>query len=237
MTYNPQSLRELGAYWTSQGGVNLGVVGDRAHRKGYHLGRGRIYGASGVGDADYSVRTARDKAGLSEAASAIDLGRLDGSLKKLYAFSVWLVGRCRVDAPGTRDIREIIYSPDGKTVYGWTREAGVASKPIAGYGDRSHITHTHISFYRDSQPRDKLPLFSPFFAQVAKPPAPKPPVPKPPAPKPPAPKPPAGKYHTVKAGDSLWRIAVRNLTTLGRIRALNPGLKDLIRPGQVIRVK
>ena len=28
MTYNPQTLRDLGAYWVAQGGVNLGVVGD-----------------------------------------------------------------------------------------------------------------------------------------------------------------------------------------------------------------
>lgn len=236
MSSNPPSLRALGSYWVSQGGVNLGVVGTRrTHRRGYHLGRNRIFGPDGVGAADYSVQTARDKAGLSNAASAIDLGRLDGSLVKLYEFSAWLVEQCRADAPGTRDIREIIFSPDGRHVYGYNREAGVASRPIRGYGDRSHITHTHISFYRDSEARDKRPLFAPFFAESA----PKAIVAPAPRPKP-VPKPavrPAGKFHTVKAGDSLWRIAVRNLTTVGRIRALNPGVGDLIRPGQVIRVK
>jgi hypothetical protein len=52
----------------------LGIVGDSNHARGYHLGRDRIYAASGVGDADYSVRTARDQAGLSNAAAAMDVG-------------------------------------------------------------------------------------------------------------------------------------------------------------------
>lgn len=39
MSSNPPSLRALGSYWVSQGGVNLGVVGNRrTHRRGYHLG-------------------------------------------------------------------------------------------------------------------------------------------------------------------------------------------------------
>ena len=91
MSSSPQSLRQLGTYWTAQGGVNLGVVGNAAHTYGYHLGRDRIYdgGGPGKGDRDYSVQTRRDKAGLSDAASAIDLGRLNGSLPKLYRFSRW----------------------------------------------------------------------------------------------------------------------------------------------------
>ena len=32
-----------------------------------------------------------------------------------------------------------------------------------GNGDESHITHTHISYFRDSEARDKVPLFAPYF--------------------------------------------------------------------------
>ena len=76
MSYNPASLRALGSYWVAQGGVNLGVVGNTAHVKGYHLGKDRIFdaGGPGIGWNDYSVKTARDKAGLTNGASAIDLG-------------------------------------------------------------------------------------------------------------------------------------------------------------------
>src|SRR3989337_3473133 len=82
--YNPASLRALGAFWTGQGGVNLGVVGDTAHAaKGYsyHLGADQLAATA------YSTKTARDRAGLSNAASAIDLGRLGGTLPDLPQFT------------------------------------------------------------------------------------------------------------------------------------------------------
>lgn len=171
MSTNPASLRALGAYWVAQGGVNLGVVGNAAHRKGYHLGKDRIYDGSGpgLGSADYSVQTARDKAGLSDAASAIDLGRLDGSLPALYRFSRWLVTQCQANKPGARDFREVIYSPDGVKVLRWDRQRGLASAPRSGEADNSHLTHTHISFYRDSETRDKRPVFAPYFAVAPQP--------------------------------------------------------------------
>lgn len=165
MTYNPSTLVALGRYWVAQGGVNLGVVGNAAHTKGYHLGKDRIYDGPdgpGVGDADYSVQLPRDKAGLSNAASAIDLGKLNGTLKELRKFSNWLVSECLSDPAIRRDIREIIYSPDGDKVQ---RYSGPDNKIYTGpgNGDASHLTHTHISFYRDSEDRDKRPLFAPYF--------------------------------------------------------------------------
>lgn len=163
MTYNPATLKTLGAYWTAQGGVNLGVVGNTAHTKGYHLGRDRIYSATGEGDKDYSVRLARDRAGLSNAASAIDLGRLDGSLGNLRAFSRWLVARAQADPDKYRDIREVIYSPDGAKVQRYSGVDGLIHTG-PGNGDASHITHTHISFFRDAEHRDKVSLFAGYFA-------------------------------------------------------------------------
>jgi hypothetical protein len=171
MTANPRTLQDLGAFWTSKGGVNLGVVGNQKHCAGYHLGRDRIYSncackpdgtcVPGKGSVDYSVQTARDKAGLSNSASAIDLGKLNGSLANLFRFSSWLARQCLDNAPGTSDIREVIYSPDGKRVLGF--KDGIAFL-IPDYGDRSHLTHTHISYYRDSEARDKRPLFERYWS-------------------------------------------------------------------------
>lgn len=176
MSTNPQSLRDLGAYWVAQGGVNLGVVGNDKHCGGYHLGRDRIFGACacrpkgicepGKGDDDYSVQHARDRAGLTNAASAIDLGMLGGTLDGLYRFSEWLVARCQAKAPGTEDIREVIYwSVANGRVQRYSGIDGVI-RWGAGQGDLSHKTHTHISFFRDSEARDKRPLFIPFFTSL-----------------------------------------------------------------------
>jgi hypothetical protein len=166
MSYAPDSIKKLAAYWVARGGVNLGIVGDGRHLKGYHLGKDRIYDGSGpgLGDRDYSVMTARDRAGLTNAASAIDLGKLNGGYLDLRKFSMWLVKRCQAGAPGTSDIREVIYSPDGKRILRYDRQRGRTSAPREGEADASHAWHTHISFYRDSEKRDKVGIFSPFFA-------------------------------------------------------------------------
>jgi hypothetical protein len=150
----PASLVALADYWRSRGGVVLGIVGDERHCRGYHLGRDRIYGSCacrpdgdcvpGLGDRDYSVMASRDKAGLTDDAAAIDLGRLNDSLDELRRFSSALVERCKRGTADTADIREIVWSPDGTTVSRWDREG------LPGGGDATHLTHTHISYYRDA---------------------------------------------------------------------------------------
>lgn len=162
MTYAPATLRELGGYWTAQGGVNLGIVGDARHLVGYHLGRDRIFGPNGRGWEDYSVKLARDKAGLSDGAAAIDLGRLNGSLPELYRFSSWLVARCTTQGPATAWIREVIYSPDGVRVQRWSAVDNIIHTG-PGNGDASHIGHTHISAFRDTENVDKRGAFAPYF--------------------------------------------------------------------------
>ncbi|MDG4801730.1 peptidoglycan-binding protein [Micromonospora sp. WMMD980] len=155
----------------------VGIVGDSAHRGGYHCGSDRVV------TGDYSVtESARDRAGLSAYASALDVGQFYKGAHNLRTFSVWLVGECARGAADTRDIREVIYSPDGRTVRRWDREGRRSS------GDSSHLAHTHISFYRDATKsgRDLTPLFRRYLALVAgkATPAPAPaPAPKP-APKP-----------------------------------------------------
>ena len=159
MTFAPKTLTDLMAYWVAQGGVNLGIVGDTAHlEKGtsYHLGKDDLIAGA------YSARTARDKAGLTNAASACDLGRLDGTLTDLWAFSRWFAQQCFDRKPGYRDVREVIFwSTVRDRVIGWSDLA--PTEWINDYGDPSHKTHTHISFYRDSEFRDKRPLFKPYF--------------------------------------------------------------------------
>jgi len=167
MSYAPKTLSALARYWTDHGGRALGIVGNTSHVRGYHLGKDRIFDGAGpgIGWDDYSVQTSRDKAGLSDAASGIDLGRLNGSLKQLRNFSKWLVAECQAGKPGARDVREIIYSPDGETVQRWS---GIDNKIHTGpgNGDSTHLTHTHISYFRDSAARDKTGLFSGYFVTV-----------------------------------------------------------------------
>jgi hypothetical protein len=164
MTFAPSPLKKAQAYLhdvTGLGWASLGIVGDSAHRGGYHCGSDRV-------DADdYSVdESARDRQGLSGAASALDIG----SFNRLREFSKWLVAECKAGAEDTKDIREVIYSPDGQTVRRWDR-LGIRSS-----GDSSHRFHTHISFFRDSEDRDKTAVFRRFFEG-----APRPSVPSAPA--------------------------------------------------------
>jgi hypothetical protein len=164
VTFAPQTLKDLAALWVSEGGVNSGIVGDAPHVLGgtsYHLGLHQLLPSA------YSRQLARDKAGLTDAASAIDLGRLDGSLGNLQKFSVWLVAAVRANQTKYRDVREVIYSPDGVKVLRWDNELKALriGGDGTGQGDNSHRWHTHISFYRDSEFRDKRDLFAPYFVK------------------------------------------------------------------------
>ena len=159
-TFNPPTLLALQAFWVAQKGKPLGIKGDTSHTKrgvSYHLGKDDLISTA------YSIQSKRDRAGLSKAASAIDLGPLDGSLDNLQAFSRWLVARCRADSKVRRDIREIIYTANGTSVQ---RYSGIdnAIHHGPGNGDLSHLHHTHISYFRDSEFREKVEAFRPFFA-------------------------------------------------------------------------
>jgi hypothetical protein len=158
MSFAPDSLQNLEAYWLAHGGKSLGILADEAHiAKGvsYHLGRDHL-----TPDA-YSRKHPRDKKGLSNAASAIDLWTMNKSYVQLRAFSRWLAGQCLAGA--CLDIREVIFSPDGRHVFGYKQ--GV-NKLIPDYGDASHKGHTHISFFRDSEASDKIRYFRPYFEVV-----------------------------------------------------------------------
>ncbi|MCO1597751.1 hypothetical protein M8C17_21605 [Micromonospora sp. RHAY321] len=141
--------------------AEVGIVGDPAHRGGYHCGSDRVV------TNDYSVvESPRDRAGLTLDAAALDVGgfeiRSGGGTHTMRSFSLWCVGQCAANAADTRDIREIIYSPDGTTVKRWDRLGKRTS------GDSSHRWHTHFSFFRDAikAGRDQRPLFRRYLSSI-----------------------------------------------------------------------
>ncbi len=170
MTQAPKSIKELASFWDEHGGRNLGIVGDTKHKQGgtsYHLGRSDLIAGA------YSTKLKRDRKGLTESASALDLGRLHKRIGKLRKFSNWLVAQA--EAGLTPDIREIIWSPDGIEVRRWDSHLDKVIVSLRRHkdgsihvvneanGDASHFWHTHISFYRDSRLRPKVEYFQPFF--------------------------------------------------------------------------
>ncbi|MDO3704773.1 hypothetical protein Q3W71_24215 [Micromonospora sp. C28SCA-DRY-2] len=141
--------------------AEVGIVGDSAHRGGYHCGSDRVVAG------DYSVvESPRDRNGLTLDAAALDVGQFQvssgGRTHDLRSFSVWCVGQCAANAPDTRDIREIIYSPDGRVVRRWDRLGRRST------GDDSHLWHTHFSFFRDAikAGRDQTPLFRRYLTTI-----------------------------------------------------------------------
>ncbi|MEU8655265.1 peptidoglycan-binding domain-containing protein [Actinoplanes philippinensis] len=179
------------AYPTDLDPLEVGIVGDTAHVKNgnsYHLG---LPEQAKTGYA--ATESSRDKAGLSAYASALDVGyfsiTVKGKTHTLRTFSAWLVAECKKGASDTLDIREVIYSLDGKTVKRWDRLGKRSS------GDSSHTFHTHISFFRDATKagRDLTALFRRYLIAIGLIAGPKPaPAPAPAPAKPSAPKPPAG---------------------------------------------
>lgn len=158
MTTAPKSLLDARAYLRKPTGlpdVALGIVGSQGHKRvgtSYHLG------ADDLDPNAYSNRTERDRAGLSNAASALDIGWFEDIIE----LTVWLMVQAKTgNAP---DIREII----GPTLNGravrWDDLSGWRPQ-FRSEGD-SHEWHLHISYYRDAEKRDKVKLFRRFFDQV-----------------------------------------------------------------------
>src|SRR5688572_29703310 len=117
-TYAPAALLALRAYLKPLTGLpdkELGIIGDKDHVGGYHHGWSQRRIVNGT-TADYSWNeSGRDSSRKTNAARAFDIGMFP----RLRELSVWLVNECKANAPDTRDIREIIYSPDGKVVRRW----------------------------------------------------------------------------------------------------------------------
>src|SRR5258708_7132575 len=142
MTFAPNDLTVVQGYLhaqTNQPWDALGIIHATPQGGGYHEGND-LLAAAGIRDSDYSKRESpRDGPG-SDAASALDLG--DG-FSRFREITLGIVHACERGDPRTRDVREVIYTPDGSTVSRWDRLR------IRTTGDSTHLTHTHISFHRD----------------------------------------------------------------------------------------
>jgi hypothetical protein len=151
VTYAPDDLRAVQRYCrglTGQPWESLGIIHDTPQGGGYHEGRdllARAGRAPGSGYTDYSwVESSRDLNGLDDAGSAFDLG---GDFGRFREITLGIVAACEHGDPRARDVREVIYTPDGYSVRRWDRLGRRDT------GDDSHLSHTHISFFRDSEGR------------------------------------------------------------------------------------
>jgi hypothetical protein len=141
--------------------ADVGIVGDGAHQRtgGYHEGKdvitsiGRYHGppASHVGSPveDYSARNARDRRGLTDSASGVDVGDdwPNGGRKAWLRFNNAFVTALHAGDPALAAIRAVNYSPDGTAKKRTDREHGWAVEPST---DTVNI-HTHIEWYRDTE--------------------------------------------------------------------------------------
>lgn len=152
MSYAPQNLLDVREYIQAHTGLSdndLGIVGDKYHTSGYHLGRDRLPAN------DYSNRLPRDKAGLTNAASASDIGNFS-QLRELTSF---VLDRCR---DGRMTQIRAINGPwfDGRA-YRWDSQNNWQAV-IKPRGD-SHETHAHLEWWRDTEHQDKTWIFREFF--------------------------------------------------------------------------
>jgi hypothetical protein len=165
-TYAPKTLVDAMDYIVANLHVpqkNMGIIGDTAHAKtgtSYHLGESNLRSDS------YSiVESSRDRKGLDDAAAALDVGNfsltVNGKVHNRATLAAWLVAQCEAGTADTQDIREVIYSLDGKTVHRWDRLKKRTT------GDSSHTFHTHLSYFRDSEKRDKTALFKRYLSEIS----------------------------------------------------------------------
>lgn len=175
MTYSPDTwidVRKVFQRETGLPAVSLGIQhylnrdGTYTGGGGYHAGND-LLAKIGKQTTDYSKReSTRDQPGTN-GASAIDLGWFDVNLRRndgsfirvtLRTLNAWLLQQ--VDKPDALWIREIIYSLDGKTVKRYDRLKKRTS------GDLSHLTHSHVSGFRDDEGVPKAPLFERFWREM-----------------------------------------------------------------------
>ncbi len=165
MTYADPALVVARTYLRGKGipGSHIGIVGDQSHQStgGYHVGNDVLV-KIGKLHTDYSKRqSSRDRPG-SNAAMALDIGGLSG--QQLYELTAWLIAQCKANAPDAADIREVIgrESPSGGIVR--YDRLGLQFGEPAG-----HDTHTHLSYFRDSEGRNKVDLFRRYYGDLPTP--------------------------------------------------------------------
>jgi hypothetical protein len=166
MSYAPDRLLDLRHFfqiYVPLPDSALGIVGDVNHDGGYHCGWDRRRIRNGQ-LSDYSWQdSTRDSSHKTDAASAFDVGWFDvviGNTRvTLIDFNDWFVRECAASAPDTLDVRSMIYTLDRQTVVRWDRTGKRSG------GDSSHLKHTHVSYFRDAEDRDKIGPYKRFFDQ------------------------------------------------------------------------
>lgn len=139
--------------------ADVGIVGDGVHAKtgGYHEGRsvliliGRFHASARAGSLleDYSARLARDRMGLTEDSSAVDIASEwpRGGRAAWLRFNRMLVAALQAVDRALSAVRAINYSPDGTARHRIDREHGFSQ--VDDTTDSVTI-HTHLEFYRDT---------------------------------------------------------------------------------------
>jgi hypothetical protein len=126
-----------------------GIVGNTAHRGGYH--RSRRWLLDNGKSEDYSVEAPDDKLGNEWACCGLDIGMpLALEAKITHRF----VSACVVNDPRLYALREVIGTYDGEHVCGYNRistPGGSRSQvgfKATNYADSSHLSHMHLSILR-----------------------------------------------------------------------------------------
>ena len=117
-----------------------GIVGNKAHRYGYHRCRKLI-------DADdYSRQAPRDQEGDPWAASAIDFALNEAQMKLVTArlFKAFRESDPRVHGV----VREFFGTLDGRKVTGWNDYPSHSRRVGYTTSDPSHLWHIHLSIFR-----------------------------------------------------------------------------------------
>lgn len=131
--------------------ADVGIVGDgiHAHTGGYHEGRD-VLAAIGALNSDYSVvEYARDQAGLTDSASALDVSLAwpNGGRAAAIRWTNLLVADLLAAAPGTECLRAMNYSPDGTAKRRRDKRYGLVEQTSSDSVD----IHTHFELFRDTE--------------------------------------------------------------------------------------
>lgn len=156
-TVAPTDLLNLRSVIQSRTGLTadeLGIVGNAQHiaTGGYHEGRSDLEAAGRLGS-DYSDRLTRDRDGLTESASAMDIGSRWASGRDAWMrFSALLAAHLISGDPDLSAVRAINYTSDHLGKVRIDREEGWKVEPS------SDTDHTHVEWYRDTEGKRQASL-------------------------------------------------------------------------------
>jgi hypothetical protein len=163
MPYTPQSIHDLKKYLvakTGKPGANFSIGRTQQISNGQRLFRGYHLGGDQLGPKDYSNVKARDRRGLSDARSAIDIKLPVRDLKKLVTYL-----RAEAEAGRLTDVREFLGPRQDGRAARYAKENNWQEE-LYPEGN-SHEWHVHLSFFRDStspaSDRDKVGILEGHF--------------------------------------------------------------------------